>query len=397
MIEWSHQYSNGAWVVNDYQTAKHILSSELFSCQRAGRWINTSAKDCPNDDLTVLKGLLRQSVVFMDGAKHQRIRSLLIQIIKKSVANQFEVKLTQIVDSTINSILNHPCDLISDLAKVVPAKSIAYLMGINPKRKDLYRWCDDIASFIGAPIECGSLALKAQSALNDMVHYFELAQFNGGHLQNEHRILESLVQEISQDSVRGKQILLAQLCTLLFGAYETTRNLIGNSLYLLLKHKHQFELLHQEPQLVDRCIREVLRFESPVQYTGRIAFQDIFLGDAAIRSGDLVIVDIASANRDPNIFSNPNTFNIMRKPIANLAFGHAHHYCLGATLSIMECRAVLRKLLGARIHSHSDPTWSSNTLYRGLDHLEAIITMNDLTPSSYKPSGEPPMRSLWSD
>lgn len=373
MIEWSHQYSNGAWVVNDYHTAKHILSSELYSCQRAGRWINTSAKDCPNDDLRIFKGLLRQSVVFMDGIKHQKIRSLLIKNIRGSVSNQFEVKLAKIVDSTLSGIFNRPCDLITEVAKAIPAQSIAYLMGINPKHEDLYRWCDDIANFIGAPVENGTLALKAQCALNEMVHYFDIEQLNIGYVQNENRIMEGLIREISQDSVRGKQIVLAQLCTLLFGAYETTRNLIGNSLYLLFKHKHQYELLRKQPQLVDRCIQEVLRYESPVQYTGRIALQDALIGDTIIRPGELIIIDIASANRDPNIYSDPNTFNILRKPVANLAFGHGRHYCLGATLALMEGSAVLKKLLDLQISPYSDPIWSKNALYRGLDHFEVSM------------------------
>lgn len=383
MIEWSDRYSNGAWVINDYSTARYVLSSKSLSCERAGRWINTSSKDCPDDDLRIIKGLLRQSVIFMDGTKHQQIRSLLIQQIKRSVSNQFEAKLNQIVDGVLSDIFNRPCDLIADLAKVVPAQSIAFLLGINPRLENLYCWCDNIANFIGSPIENGYLALKAQSALNEMAHYFEITQFNGHYTQNENRIMEGLVQEISQHSLRGKQIVLAQLCTLLFGAYETTRNLIGNGLYLLSKHKTQFELLRQQPQLLDQCIQEVLRFESPVQYTGRIAMQDILIGGRTIRSGQLVIIDIASANRDPNIYTNPNTFNILRKPIANLAFGYAHHYCLGATLSLIESRAVFKRLIGTQIDLCSDPAWSSNTLYRGLNHLEACIKLKDADIRKY--------------
>lgn len=377
MITWSRQYSNGAWMVDDYHSAKKILSHDSFSCQRAGRWVNTSAKKLPNRDLKVLKFLLRQSVAFIDGQKHRQLRSLLIRVIKDSLSNNFEAYLTKIVDSSINSILDKPCDVIENLAKIVPAKSIAYLMGVDPQQADLSRWCDDIANFIGAPIENGPLAIKAQKALSEMSNYFELTQLNSSYVKNEGRMLESLIQEISQDSIKGKQIILAQLCTLLFGAYETTCNLIGNSLYLLCKNKAQFELLYQQPALIDRCIQEALRLESPVQYTGRITLRDTSFGGITMRAGDLVIINIASANRDATVFSNPSEFIINRDPIPNLAFGHGRHYCLGSTLSQMECRMVLSKIINTHINQCSQAVWSSNTLYRGLTNLAINITMKN--------------------
>ena len=87
MIKWSKKYSNGSWVVDDYATAKEILGSDQFSVQRAGRWLNTSANNGLGNDLRILKSLLRQSIVFLDGSKHQKIRLLLIQKIKQAEKN----------------------------------------------------------------------------------------------------------------------------------------------------------------------------------------------------------------------------------------------------------------------------------------------------------------------
>ena len=142
MITWSEKYSNGAWVVDDYTTAKKILASNQFSTQRAGRWLNSSVNDSLEDDLKIFKGLLRQSVVFLDGSRHQKIQSTLIQKIKHVESNESQERLNAIVLETVEQLQNNPCNLIADLAKIIHARSIAYLMGIDPNQKDVFRWCN---------------------------------------------------------------------------------------------------------------------------------------------------------------------------------------------------------------------------------------------------------------
>ena len=373
MITWSTKYSNGAWVVDDYLAAKEILASDQFSVQRAGRWLNTSAGDDLDGDLRIFKSLLRQSVVFLDGSKHQKIRSLLIQKIRNAINNEFQSKLDHIVGHAIGGLAGKSSNLITDLAKVVPAQSIAYLIGIDPDCKDIYRWSDAIAEFLGAPIEDGQLALKAQSAVSELACYFEGVITDARYVADEHRILDELLSEFALDRMRGRQILLAQLCTLLFGGYETTRNLIGNAIHLLLTNQEQFDFLKSNPEKIDDCINEVLRIECPVQYTGRLVRNDIAYRGISMKAGELVIVDIAAANRDPLVFDAPDEFNISRESIPHLAFGFGAHYCLGAILSLMECRTVLKALIEKDISQNASPVWSKNTLYRGLDVLPAMI------------------------
>ncbi len=375
MIAWSKKYSNGAWVVDDFATAKEILASDQFSAQRAGRWLNTSVNDGLEDDLRIFKSLLRQSVVFLGGSKHKKIRSLLIQKIKNAMSDGFQKKLDAIVLDAVEQLQNKPSNLISDLAKIIPARSISYLMGIDQKNEEVFRWCDAIADFLGAPIENGQLALKAQNAVSEMAQYFELNISRGSYVCNDSRIIDELLEGLPQDRLRSRQVLLAQLCTLLFGGYETTRNLIGNAIYLLLSNESQYDLLKNQPELIDDCINEVLRLESPVQYTGRLVRSQISFGDVTFKVGDLVVIDIGAANRDPLIYEDPNSFYIARKSTPHLAFGHGTHYCLGAILSLMECRAVLKNLIKRDIRLNSPPIWSSNALYRGLDELSATITM----------------------
>jgi len=131
--------------------------------------------------------------------------------------------------------------------------------------------------------------------------------------------------------------------------------------------------LKSNPEKIDDCINEVLRLECPVQYTGRLVRNDIAYRGISMKAGELVIVDIAAANRDPLVFDAPDEFNISRESIPHLAFGFGAHYCLGAILSLMECRTVLKALIEKDISQNASSVWSKNTLYRGLDVLPAMI------------------------
>lgn len=370
MIEWSNKYSNGAWVVDDYATAKVILSSSSFSVQRGGRWINTSAKKIVNEDLGPFKLLLKQSVVFLDGEKHRKIRSLLIRKIRDAVSDGFIDEVDHIVDETFRQIKkNIEFNFIDSIARVIPAKSVACLMGIHANNEDLYHWSDAIADFLGAPVESGKLAIEAQNAVLEMTQYFNLEYVRKKYLDDDSGLLSSISAEITSDWVRGRQVLLAQLCTLLFGGYETTRNLIGNAVYLLMTNQDQLDMIRKNPELIDNCIAEVLRFESPVQYTGRLVKKEIKISGIEMQIGDLVIVDIGASNRDPLIYENPNVFNIQRKIIPHISFGFGSHFCLGSHLSFIECRAVLRKILESNLDVSNPMIWSKNNLYRGLSSL----------------------------
>lgn len=373
MISWSTQYSNGAWVVSDYATAKEILLSDQFSVQRAGRWVNTSSKDGLGDEFRMFKGLLRQSVVFLDGNKHRQIRALLIQKIRHAVNADFQTKLDLIVQEVIDSLRNNSSDLIRSLAKIVPIRSISHLIGINPSNQKVYCWCDDIAQFLSAPIESYQLALRAQNAIGEMAQYFEASISSGNYIGNDQRILDGLLEDLPRDNCRSREILLAQLCTLLFSGYETTQHLIGNALFLLLSNECQLALLKKQPDLLDACMNEVVRLESPVRYTGRLVKSDISIGGVQLKSGELLVIDIGAANRDPLIYENPNSFHIARKSAPHLGFGFGAHYCIGAHLSFMECRTILKNLLQKEIELNAPPIWTNNPLYRGLDSLIATI------------------------
>jgi hypothetical protein len=187
---------------------------------------------------------------------------------------------------------------------------------------------------------------------------------------------DDLVSRLAAAQARGEiedgAELLAQCAMLLFAGHETTRHLLGSSVQALLSHPAQWERLVREPALLPGAVRELLRFESPVQYTGRRVATDLVLHGQRLRRGDLALALIGAASRDPRRYLEPDVLDIARRQGASLAFGSGPHVCIGAALTLMESRIVLGQLLkrwpGLRL-AEAVPRWGDKPAYRGLTAL----------------------------
>jgi cholest-4-en-3-one 26-monooxygenase len=139
--------------------------------------------------------------------------------------------------------------------------------------------------------------------------------------------------------------LLSYFALLIIAGNETTRNAISGGLYALIKHPEQMALLKANPSvLVKPAVEEILRWTSPVIQFTRIATADTELHGCSIREGDIMAMFYPSANRDEDVFENPDRFDIGREPNPHLAFGIGEHYCLGANLARLELQAMFRQL-----------------------------------------------------
>ena len=139
---------------------------------------------------------------------------------------------------------------------------------------------------------------------------------------------------------------LVPLCKLLLIAgFETTVNLIGNTVMALLEHPDQWRLLTENPQLAERAVEETLRFDAPVQRTVRHAGQDVVLRGTAVNAGQSMVLLIGGANRDPEAYPDPDRYDILRESsVDHLAFSAGIHYCLGAPLARLEATIAVRSL-----------------------------------------------------
>ena len=160
------------------------------------------------------------------------------------------------------------------------------------------------------------------------------------------------------------------MCFLLMvGGHQTTTNLIGNTMFLLLRNADQMQRLREDPTLLRNAIEESLRYEAPFQQGWRVSSKDIELGGRPIRRGQMVRFMIGAANRDPDRFEEPDRFEIGRPSIKHLTFGSGIHACLGAPLARLEAEIALNELL-ARFPEirlvDSKPEWNPDRIARGL-------------------------------
>jgi pimeloyl-[acyl-carrier protein] synthase len=189
-------------------------------------------------------------------------------------------------------------------------------------------------------------------------------------------LLSDLVIAQEQENSLDNDELIANCILLLAAGHETTTNLIGNAMLTLFKHPDQLQLLHENPALIASAIEEVLRFESPAQYTVRLANEDMELGGTTIKKGQAIILLLGAANRDPERFDNPECFDIQRTDNKHIAFGYAAHFCVGAPLARQEGQiavmTMLERLPNLRLES-ADVIWRENKNLRGLAALPLVF------------------------
>ena len=182
--------------------------------------------------------------------------------------------------------------------------------------------------------------------------------------------------------------LLATLLLLLVAGNETTRNLIGNGMLALLRNPEELQRLREEPDLLEPAIDELLRYDSPVQFDGRTALEDVAIGGKLIRTGQQVVSVVGGANRDPAAFSDPDRLDIGRKEKSHISFGRGIHYCLGASLATLEGRIAFEGLLErfSSIRLAAEPEQRKQVVLRGVEDLVVDVER----PSRFVSAGMEP-------
>lgn len=370
-VHWSSSFAGGAWIVSRHADVERVLRDPAYSARRTGGWVRHGR--AARRELQPFQQLFARALLFLDGSDHGRIRRVLHEAFRPTALQAIVPIIERTADELLDALEGQPTfDFMQAVARPLPARVIGALMGFaHAPADDFTAWCEDLATYIGAMEPSPEQAQRAQRALLDMVRRLQpmLAQRRaapGDDLVS--RLLEAEVQGL----VTAGPELIAQCAMLLFAGYETTRNLLGNGLHALLSHRDQWKRLHQQSEWLPGAVREVLRYESPVQYTGRRVAADTILHGRALRRGDLVLAMIGAANRDPAVYERPDELDIARQGRAPLSFGAGPHVCIGAALSSMETQAVFARLIrrwpGLEL-AEDRPSWNGNPVYRGLRSL----------------------------
>ncbi len=367
--------ANRGWLVIGYREAQQVLRSPDFSNDlRQGRFISRLLRASTGGEPVPF--LDNPPLLNQDPPAHTRLRRLVSSGFTKSYIDSLAPFIEQTVERLLGEVDKEHCDVISALAEPLPAIVIARMMGLpEAELPTLLDWSHKLtgATLIGSP---GRVA-AASRAEREMREYVSTL-IDERTAQPRDDFISQLVSAQQADDQLSRKEIIATCILLLAAGHETTTRLIGNGLYLLLTHPEALSQLRQTPALLSQAIEEMLRFEPPVQMTIRFARHATRIGTQSIRAGQMIVVSLGAANRDPEIFENPDDFDI-RRTSTHLSFGYGIHLCLGLMLARLEARIVFRHLLAFERIALLDPlpAWQGNPFFRGLEHLPvALIDTN---------------------
>ena len=321
---------------------------------------------------------LTSTMLNSDPPNHTRLRSLVQGAFTSRTVDRLRPRIEQIA----NDLLDHmsagrETDFVADFAFALPATVIAELIGVPVQDRSRFRnWSQQLIMGVD-PTQPTRVRAAAAVAVTQLLEYFrQLVARRRGHPADD--LLSALMAAEEAHDRLSVNELLGTCQLLLVAGHETTTNLIGTGLLTLIRHPEAQQQLGSTPALLPLAIEELLRFESPVQQVRRVALEDIEIGNTRIPRGQLVIICLAAANRDSEVFDDANSLNLGREPNPHLAFGHGIHFCLGASLARLEAQiafgCVLQRLKDIQLTG--EPVWSSNKVIRGLRSLPIRYTMH---------------------
>ena len=352
-----------AWVLTRYEHADAVLRDHK----------RFSAEDRRFHDV----GLT--TMLDIDPPDHTRLRALVSRAFTPRSVSRWEGRVQEIADRLLGSVADHDrFDLISALGYPLPVTVIAEMLGVPSEDMDRFEgWSNDIALIV-EPILTPVQVETVRRATEELFSYFETIVEARQRGPREDIVSALLAAEEEGDKLTREELLSTMLLILVAGN-ETTRNLIGNGMLALLRHADQVQRLRDAPGLLEPAVDELLRYDSPVQLDGRVVREDLELGGKRLRAGQKVIALLGAANRDPAAFANPDALDIGRTERSHLSFGRGIHYCLGASLAVLEARIAFRGLLDrfASIRLAAEPRYRDGIVLRGVESLWIEVEQRD--------------------
>jgi len=317
--------------------------------------------------------------LFLDPPDHTRLRRLVSKAFSPKIVKSLEPGIAELVSGLLDKVADAGhVDVIADLAYPLPVAVICRLLGVPIEDEPQFSWASTLLAqgldpFIAFTGQAPGFEDRLQASnwlrgyLRDLLH------------ERRARPRDDLMSGLAAVEEAGDQLtedeIVATCNLLLIAGHETTVNLIANAVLAMLRHPAYWSQLAGDPARASAIVEETLRFDPPVQLVGRIAGDDMTIGDTRIPQGDTMMLLLAAAHRDPAVAPRPDEFDPDRPSVRHLAFGLGPHFCLGAPLARLEAAVALsevtRRFPNARLAG--EPVYKPHVTLRGMAGLDITV------------------------
>ncbi|EPC8409426.1 cytochrome P450 [Bacillus thuringiensis] len=357
------------WLITRYEDALPLLKDNRLKKD----WTNVFSQDIKNMYLSVDNSdHLTTHMLNSDPPNHSRLRSLVQKAFTPKMIAQLDGRIERIADDLISDIERKgTLNLVDDYSFPLPIIVISEMLGIPKEDQAKFRiWSHAVIASPETPEEIK----ETEKQLSEFITYLQYL-VDMKRKEPKEDLVSALILAESEGHKLSARELYSMIMLLIVAGHETTVNLITNTVLALLENPNQLQLLKDNPKLIDSAIEEGLRYYSPVEVTtARWAAEPFQIHDRTIEKGDMVVIALASANRDETVFENPEVFDITRENNRHIAFGHGSHFCLGAPLARLEAKIAITNLFNRMPElkikgNREEIKWQGNYLMRSLEEL----------------------------
>lgn len=337
-----HSTGMGAWHILKYEDIQLLLRDRRVTSAPPPIQLENYPLEA-REMISELFSITQKAMLWSDPPKHTRLRSLVAKAFTSQVLQEMRPRIQEIVDELIDNWQNaQSIEFIEDFAALLPVKVVSDLIGFPPEDYlRVKKWVSNETGFLcGAAI---SLEEIYQSRIEYLNYIREQIAYRRQNLSND--LLSGLIIVQEEGDHLSEEELEGMLYLMILGGFDTTVNALGNGMLALLQNPVQMELLRKNPSLMETAVEEILRYESIGQFTYRAAKEDLDLRGNLIKAGQNINLCLGSGNRDPEVFPDPDRFDITRQNNRHLSFGSGIHGCLGAPLARIEIQIALKTIL----------------------------------------------------
>ncbi len=356
------------WICTRHEDVVRVLRDPTFSVRRTDVQAPALFKLFVRKLRPDFVEMIERNLLMLDPPDHTRLRNLVNKAFTRRAVESMRPRIQTVVDELLDAA--EPAgemELVRDFASPLPITVIAEMLGVPAEDRGKFkRWSDDLTALLD-PFNAPKGLAGAQDAFLELADY--LRAICAERRANPRDDLLSALVAAEDEGVKLTEAELISIAALILAAvHETTTNLIGNAVVALLRNPGERKRLRDDPAIGRTAVEEFLRYDSPVQFTDRVATQDCEIGGKRIRKNTLVGVILAAANRDPAVFADPDRLDLGRRDNPHVAFGQGAHFCLGAQLARVEAEIALTTLVRRfpKLDGNPDPPgWIPSMLLRG--------------------------------